>query len=234
MRWLFSTRQVTASIDVHDYAGLTLRPPGVKGGTTPEADLLKQVGATINEPVGYENVAAWQLYATTGTSMDWTYLDVGTLSFSYELGLTGFHPGYGAVVREYYGRPGTDSDGKGGVREGFLRLVAAAADPSLHSVLTGTRPEGTRLVLRRTSTGSTSGGQTFRNVVTSQLDAKAGAFRWQINPSTPPKLRVSDPDAVVAWTLRCEKASDGSLIAKRTVRVERGGTLALGNPCTKA
>jgi hypothetical protein len=94
---LLRERQPVALNSNHTYTGLVLRPWGHTGGDgrfTPDEAVLRDLGAAMCEHNGYENWHSIDLYATTGTTVDWGYAALGALSYTFEIGFSNFHPPY--------------------------------------------------------------------------------------------------------------------------------------------
>ena len=106
---LLRERQPVALNSNHTYTGLVLRPWGHTGGDgrfTPDEDLLRDLGAAMCAHNGYQNWHSIDLYATTGTTVDWGYAALGALSYTFEICFDNFHPPYAGDdgVLEHYRR----------------------------------------------------------------------------------------------------------------------------------
>lgn len=94
---LLRERQPIAVNSNHTYTGLVLRPWGFSGGQarySPDEDLMRDLGSKMCDANGYRNIHSFDLYVTTGTTTDWTYVALGSLSYTFEIGFSNFHPDY--------------------------------------------------------------------------------------------------------------------------------------------
>jgi hypothetical protein len=212
----------------HTSGRLILRPPGAKFfGTTPDDALMKDLGDAMAAFNGYRSQYSWQLYDTSGTTMDWGYGAHGSLSYTFEHA-TAFHPAYGSYI------PGAYTDG--GNRDAFLLLAEAAGDPANYCTLTGTvvdaegRPvpaevrvsKAFDIPLWRDGDGSNPTGlEAIAEVVDTAMDAPEGTFRFCVNPSRRP-YEAGDG---VAYTVTA--TADGRT-ASTQVRISRGEVVDLG------
>jgi len=200
IRALQATRPITNLITNHTYSNLVLRPPGVADVGFPlEEPLYRALGERLAAHNGYVNQPAFELYDTTGTTEDWTFWTAGSLGFTFEIGPEEFHPPFATgVVAEYLGRPPAAGAGRGGNREAYYEMLEATADAGLHSVISGTAPEGATLELSKRfltstspvwadNTGLTVGpALQLEDELRYRLAAPGGAFAWHVNPSTRP------------------------------------------------
>jgi hypothetical protein len=214
VRALVSSNQVTMLITNHTFSNLVLRPPGVRAYGFNLADELAmtQIGARMAAQNGYANQHGWQLYDTTGTTEDWSYLATGGYGYTFEIGPNEFHPPFEQVVDEYLGAG--DYAGRGN-RAAYLIALEAAADQAHHVYLHGNAPAGATLRVQRAATTETSPvqliptqfsddpgiatgeAQGFEDVVESSLTVPAaGRYSWHLNPSTRPAVgsRVLPPE----------------------------------------
>lgn len=211
---LLSTNQ-TAMITNHTYGNLVLWPWGHTRTPPPDIAILRSVGERVAQPLGYRPQPSMDLYATTGTTDDWAYAATGTLGLTLEHG-TSFHPPYGPGVM-FRREPAT---------EAFLRLVEAAADPTLHSVIRGRvvdaegRPSQGRLSLLKDSSLPLWGTGGWCDSIDLSLETRAdGTFTWHVNPSVGP-IDTGDYTLV---------ASGAEGMASLEVGVARGEELDLGD-----
>jgi hypothetical protein len=150
---------------------------------------------------GYANIPGFGLYDTTGGTEDWTFWTAGALSYTFEIGPTEFHPPYAqGVVDEYLGTGGAAGAGKGGNREAYFEALEATANASLHSVITGAAPAGSRLRVSKTFTTKTSPvcrdafcvftnpPQVFPDSLSSTMTTSGSTFAFHVNPSTRPEV----------------------------------------------
>jgi hypothetical protein len=94
---LLRERQPIAINSNHTYTGLVLRPWGFSGGAarySPDEDLMRDLGRKMCDANGYRNIHSFDLYVTTGTTTDWVYAALGSISYCFEIGLSNFHPDY--------------------------------------------------------------------------------------------------------------------------------------------
>ena len=200
IRELVGSRQVVMLITNHTYSNLILRPPGTFAQGAPlDEPQLAALGGLMASRNGYANIPGYGLYDTTGTTEDWSFWTTGGFGYTFEIGPAEFHPPYETgVVAEYLGLAPAAGAGTGGNRAAFYDALEAAADPALHSVLTGTAPPGSQLTISKTFQSSTSPvclddscdntapPRTFTDTLTSQMVTTGGTFTWHVNPSTRP------------------------------------------------
>jgi hypothetical protein len=118
---LLRERQPIAVNSNHTYTGLVLRPWGYSGGAarySPDEDLMRDLGQKMCDANGYRNIHSFDLYVTTGTTTDWVYAALGSISYCFEIGFSNFHPAYAGSdgPLEHYRRN----------REGFILLGETA------------------------------------------------------------------------------------------------------------
>ena len=216
IRELVGSRQVSVLVTNHTYGNLILRPPGTFAmGAPVDEPVLAALGATMASRNGYDNIPGYGLYDTTGTTEDWTFWTAGTLSYTFEIGPSEFHPPFETgVVAEYLGLAPAAGAGMGGNRAAFYDALAAAADPLRHSVLTGSAPPGSTVTLSKSVETSTSPvcvndfctsvtpPQTFADDLSAEMVTTGDTFTWHVNPSTRPIVAgrsgrdpVADPQA---------------------------------------
>jgi Zinc carboxypeptidase len=183
IRELISSRQVVMMITNHTFSNLVLRPPGVRDtGETKDEPAMASLGAKMAAQNGYRNIRGWQLYDTTGTTEDWSYNATAGFGYTFEIGGVEFHPPYPEVVTQYLGSG--PLAGKGN-REAYLIALEAAANPKLHSVITGTAPKGAVLRLTKEFTTRTTTGAGVHDTLVSTLSVgRTGTYTWHVNPST--------------------------------------------------
>jgi len=143
---------------------------------------------------GYRPQAGIDLYATTGTTEDWAYAATGTFGYTIEHGYQ-FHPSFDDIRPMFLQNVET-----------FLRLVEAAGDTRLHSLINGTvtSTAGTPLdaTLHLTKTVlTTMDADVFAPLQTPRVSdtidismqtGEDGAFAWHVNPSTRPIAGTSE------------------------------------------
>jgi hypothetical protein len=216
----------------HTHGRLLLRPPGARTfGQTPDEVLLTELAAQQAAFNGYRNIPSFELYDTTGTTMDWGYGAHGSLAYTYEHG-TSFHPTYSSSIAQAWTT--------GGLRESFLVLAEAAADPDLHSVIRGRvvdeAGEGVPAEVRAGKTfdillwkdgnsGNPTGKPTISETVATAMEtAEDGTFAFHVNPSRRPYEPVATE---TPYTVEVVTA-DGRR-ATTTVSIERGEARQLGD-----
>ena len=197
---LVGSRQVALLVTNHTFGNLILRPPGTFAMGAPlDEPELAALGAEMASRNRYDNIPGYGLYDTTGATEDWTFWTAGTLSYTFEIGPSEFHPPYETgVVAEYLGLSPAAGAGQGGNRAAFYDALEAAADPGLHSVLTGSAPDGSKLTLSKSFQTETSPvcnddfcmsvgpPQTFADSLSAEMVVSGGTFAWHVNPSTRP------------------------------------------------
>jgi Zinc carboxypeptidase len=200
IRELVASRQVVMLVSNHTYSNLVLRVPGtVDQGFPHDEPEQASLGALMASRNGYDSIPGFGLYDTTGTTEDWTFWTAGAFSYTFEIGPAEFHPPFETgVIAEYLGLAPASGAGKGGNRAAFYDALEAAAAPSLHGVVKGSSPPGSRLTLSKTFQTSTSPvclddfctntgpAQTFDDVLSSEMVSTGQTFEWHVNPSTRP------------------------------------------------
>lgn len=80
------------AIDVHNFGGMILWPPGYTTEVSPDEARFRAVGDQMGKAAGYSKVGtiARTIYKTYGDFATWEYNKLGTLSFACELGDSGF------------------------------------------------------------------------------------------------------------------------------------------------
>ena len=195
---LVSSRHVTALITNHTFSNLVLRPPGLQEqGLAPDEPAMKALGDAMAAENGYSSQYGWQLYDTTGTTEDWSYMATGGYGYTFEIGPDEFHPPFEEAVAEYDGAG--QYAGKGN-RGAYFLAQQNTADTAHHSVIRGTAPAGTVLRVHKEFMSTTSpviqeDNTTgppiqFKDVLdTTMTVGDEGRFEWHVNPSTRPYVR---------------------------------------------
>ena len=80
------------TINYHSVAALFLWAPGYQDFYTPDEPLFRAIGDTVTSFNGYNGQPGWALYNTNGDADDWMYFAQGILSFTPEVGGSGFWP----------------------------------------------------------------------------------------------------------------------------------------------
>ena len=205
IRKLISKDQVVTFITNHTFSNLLLRPPGVQAkGPPPDEKQYKAFGASMAKENGYANQKGYELYDTTGGAEDWSYYSTGGYGFTFEIGLLAFHDVFAdGVVAEYKGTSEASGDG-GGNRAAYMKALKSTANDNRHSRITGTAPEGARLILKKKfmtptspvidGTGEEGDVMLFKDKLKTKLDVgKSGRYDWHVNPSTRPLVDPRQP-----------------------------------------
>jgi carboxypeptidase T len=222
MRELLASNQVVVALSNHTPDAKVLRVPSaneepVPADVVPYDSLAQLLGGDLKWAAG-----PWPkiYYTASGTMEEQAYYSAGTFAFTFENapgqnGAARFHPPYAFVIDQYFGTgayPGSSS------RAGYIRLIEAAADPRLHSVLEVKAPAGATLTIHKSETLETSpllesdaASDTTRGApikftqeLSSSLIVPRGAdhVTWHVNPS----MRASQHGSEFireAWTLTC-------------------------------
>lgn len=238
IRYLLTTNQVVVALSNHTPDAKVLRVPSAAEEPVP-ADvvvydsLAQALGKDLNWSAG-----PWPqiYYVASGTMEESAYYSAGTLAFTFEHtpGQRGFHPAYSFVVDQYRGSgayPGSSA------RAAFMRLLGAAANSALHSVLEIQAPAGAQLtlskkltletskVLQADSSRGTALPVPFDLETTVSVPAGARPFRWHVNPSVRPSQSAQE-FVRESWTLSCRMPNRRT--QKRVdVLVERGQMVAV-------
>lgn len=222
MRELLASNQVVVALSNHTPDARVLRAPSaneepVPADVVPYDSLAQLLGGDLKWQAG-----PWPkiYYTASGTMEEQAYYSAGTLAFTFEntpgqQGAAHFHPAYSFVVDQYFGTgayPGSSS------RAGFMRLLEAAANPKLHSVLEVKAPGGAKLTIHKKFTmetspllnsdspaDSTRGAPiTFEQELSSSLVVPKGATHvtWHVNPSMRPSQHAQE-FIKEAWTVTC-------------------------------
>ena len=212
IRDLVSKRQVTTLITNHTYGDLLLRPPGVAAqGPPPDEAQLKALGDSMAAENGYSSQKGYELYDTTGSTEDWSYLATGGFGYTFEIGcdtiatdgsgdcaVGNFHPQYAKTIAEYEGTTARAGAGEGN-REAYMKALESTGNTARHSVIRGSALPGTVLRVQKSfktktspvidALGTEGPVQEFEDRLESVLDVPAsGSFEWHVNPSTRPAV----------------------------------------------
>jgi hypothetical protein len=220
---LISSRQVVVMITNHTFGNEILRQPGVSSEpVTPDESTYAALGSAMATQNGYSNIFSYQIgYDHVGTTDGWSYYVTGGLGYVFEAGSSSFHPPYAAAVQDY--EHGSTPSG-GGNREAYYVAMEAAANPALHSVLTGSAPAGSILRLTKSFRNRTwTTATTAEHLETTMEVPASGHFDWHVNQSSRPLV------AGERWTLTCERP-EGTVLTTEEVAVVRGQSVGL-SPC---
>ena len=243
MRELLASNQVVVALSNHTPDAKVLRVPSaneepVPADVVPYDSLAQLLGGDLKWAAG-----PWPkiYYTAAGTMEEQAYYSAGTFAFTFENAPNQpagwrFHPPYSFVIDQYFGTgayPGSSS------RAGYIRLIEAAADARLHSVLEVKAPAGATLTLHKSETLETSpllksdvASDTtreppikFTQELSSSLVVPKGQdhVTWHVNPS----VRASQHGSEFireAWTLTC---SLGGRTQSVDVAVARGESKAV-------
>ncbi len=233
IRELMTSNQIVVALSNHTPDAKVLRVPSAAEEPTP-ADvvvydsLAQALGRDMNWPAG-----PWPsiYYVASGTMEEMAYYASGTLAFTFENapGQRSFHPPYPFVVDQYFG---TGAYPNSTARSAFFRLVEAAANPALHSVLRVRAPAGATLMLSKhfeletsavlNADSSRGPAQRFPVELMSRVTMPKGTTRmdWHVNPSLRPSQHAQE-HLRESWTVTC---SLGSRSQRVQATVARGDT----------
>ncbi|NBW65327.1 peptidase M14, partial [bacterium] len=217
MRDLFASHQVVVALSNHTPDAKVLRVPSTTDEPTPfDVAQYDSVAQLLGKDLKWD-AGPWPkvYYNASGTMEEQAYYTAGTFAFTFENtpGQRGFHPAYSFVVDQYFGTgayPGSSS------RAGYMRLLEAAADPALHSVLEIKAPAGATLTLSKkivlesapvllSDRDSTRGPiikQPMELTATTVVPKGSAPFLWHVNPSSRPSQHGQEliPEK---WTVTC-------------------------------
>jgi hypothetical protein len=220
------SRHVTGLLTNHTYGDLVLRPWGHTTEDAPDERALELLGAKLSEAMGgYKNQKGIGLYATTGTTDDWSYAVTGGYGYTLEHGGS-FHPPYAEGV-------GTKVKG---VMKAYMLMGESAAAPASHGVLEGRVVDRdgnpVKATLRITKSfksplgdGNPDGRAAIKESINTVTKTSArGTFEWHVNPSTRPIMVDKGKTEVYELSVVSRSGCSGS----RKVLVRRGQILDLG------
>ncbi len=231
LRDLMQTNQIVVALSNHTPDAKVLRVPSaaeepIPADVVPYDSLAQALGSDLKWSAG-----PWPkiYYVASGTMEETAYYSAGTFSFTFENapGQRSFHPAYSFVIDQYFGTgayPGSSA------RAGFMRLFAAAANRTLHSVLHVRAPSGAKLSLSKSFTmesspvinADSSKGTplSFPMQLTSSLVMPKGktSIDWHVNPSLRPSQHAQEWIAE-SWTVTCAFAGHSQ---STTIMVKRG------------
>lgn len=233
MRDLMATNQIVVALSNHTPDAKVLRVPSALEEPTP-ADVV--VYDSLAQELGRDlkwEAGPWPkvYYVATGTMEEQAYYSAGTLAFTFENtpGQRGFHPVYSFVVDQY---SGTGAYSGSNARAAFMRLLEAAANPALHSVLQIQAPAEAKLTIAKKfeletspivqADSSKAPPIKIPSSITSSITVPTGAsaVTWHVNPSLRPSQHAQE-FLQESWTLTC---SSGGKTMSVPVKVARGAT----------
>jgi carboxypeptidase T len=222
MRELLASNQVVVALSNHTPDAKVLRVPSaneepVPADVVPYDSLAQLLGGDLKWQAG-----PWPkiYYTASGTMEEQAYYSAGTFAFTFENapgqpGSWRFHPPYAFVIDQYFGTgayPGSSS------RAGYIRLIEAAANPRLHSVLEVKAPAGATLTIHKSEMLETSpllksdvasdstrdAALKFTQELSSSLVVPKGTdhVTWHVNPSMRASQHASE-FIREAWTVTC-------------------------------
>jgi hypothetical protein len=102
MRDLCTKQKFKVSLDIHNFSGMVLWPPGDTQTPSKDEPRFKAIGSKLAEHLGYKfGTIATTIYVTDGDLASWEYAKFGTLAFAAELDDTGFGPDYSEVEKDW-------------------------------------------------------------------------------------------------------------------------------------
>lgn len=102
LRDLYAQHHFAVSIDIHNYAGMILWPPGYSNGVTKDDSAFRAIGNHLAQHIGYKaGTIAQTIYNTYGDVATWAYDTQGTLAFAAELNDSGFDAPYSEVTKDW-------------------------------------------------------------------------------------------------------------------------------------
>ncbi|MBM3269434.1 MAG: zinc carboxypeptidase [Candidatus Sericytochromatia bacterium] len=119
MRDLVGANKFTVSVDIHNYGGMVLWPPGFDNSSTRDEPTFSKIGNKIASPVGYRaGTIARTIYRTYGDFSTWQYQKHGIVAFGIELDDSGFNAPFSAVEKDWQAW-----------KDNFMFLISVADDP---------------------------------------------------------------------------------------------------------
>lgn len=119
MRDLVASNKFTVSLDIHNYAGMVLWPPGFDTSFSKDESTFSKIGRKMADPIGYRaGTIARTIYRTYGDFSTWQYQKHGVIAFGAELDDSGFNAPFSAIEKDW-------QDWKGNL----MFLIKVADDP---------------------------------------------------------------------------------------------------------
>lgn len=127
LRGLCDKVHFKVSMDIHNYGGMVLWPPGFTNDVSKDEAAFKAIGDPIAKPLGYKaGTIARTIYKTYGDMATWEYNKYNTLAFAAELNDGTFSPGFGQVDKDW-----------AGWKNNLIFLIDAAGNPRANNANNG-------------------------------------------------------------------------------------------------
>ncbi|MDB5097628.1 MAG: putative carboxypeptidase [Cyanobacteria bacterium RYN_339] len=102
MRDLCSKQRFKVSLDMHNFGGMVLWPPGHTATPSKDEPAFKAIGSKLADHLGYKaGTIATTIYVTDGDLASWEYEKFGTLAFAAELDDGAFGPAHERVEKDW-------------------------------------------------------------------------------------------------------------------------------------
>lgn len=102
IRDLCAKEHFKISLDVHNYAGMVLWPPGYTSQVSKDEPTFKAIGSQLADHLGYKaGTIANTIYKTWGDLSTWEYDQFGTLAFGAELNDSGFDADFSEAEKDW-------------------------------------------------------------------------------------------------------------------------------------
>ncbi|MCK5562252.1 MAG: zinc carboxypeptidase, partial [Thermoplasmata archaeon] len=125
IRDLVNSLDFTVSVDYHSGIELILYPWGYTEDPPPDADLFIAIAERMKEMNGYEFEQGWELYQTSGSTLDWFYGEHDIIAYTIELSGPTKRPPY-EELEEFYLLNNTKAS---------LYLAEIAAEPEVGAAI---------------------------------------------------------------------------------------------------
>jgi len=127
MRDLVAASKFTVSVDIHNYGGMVLWPPGFDNSSTKDEATFSNLGHKMADKLGYSaGTIARTIYRTYGDFSTWQYQKHGIIAFGVELDDPGFNAPYSSVEKDW-----------NAWKDNFLWLISVSDDPRKHAAQMG-------------------------------------------------------------------------------------------------
>lgn len=131
LRDLVAQNRFSVSVDLHNYAGMVLWPPGFTSEDSPDQPTFSKLGGKMANAIGYESgTIAQTLYNTYGDFSTWQYQKHGIIAFGIELDDPSFNAPFSSVEKDWQAW-----------KTQLLWLISISDDPRKHAANLG-RPLG--------------------------------------------------------------------------------------------